>query len=147
MLTLIASFEELPQIALVSTPFQEGRMSNFIGSTLKKVMALGLAAGVMTAATLPARAGDGGAIAAGIIGGTALGVLVGATVAHPPPPPPAYYPPPPPPPVYYDPASADGPPPGPGPDEDGPEPGPRCAKWRARPDANGNPVCLHYFRD
>lgn len=124
-------------------------MSNFqglvIGSALKKVMAIGLAAGVVTAATLPARAGDGGAIAAGIIGGTALGVLVGATVAHPPPPPPpVYYAPPPPPPAYYDPAAAEGPPPG-DPD-DGPDgPGPRCAKWRSRPDANGNPVCLHYF--
>lgn len=121
-------------------------MANFIGSTLKKVVALGLAACVVTAASMPARAGDGGAIAAGIIGGTALGVLAGAALANPPPPPPrVYYVPPPEPSPYYDPASADGPPPGPGPDEDGP--GPRCAKWRSRPDANGNPVCLHYFRN
>jgi hypothetical protein len=112
-------------------------MSKIIGSALKSVMALGLAASVMTAAAMPARAGDGGAIAAGIIGGTALGVLVGAAVASPPPPPPGYYPPPPPPPAYYDPAADEGP--------DGPPPGPRCAKWRSQPDANGNPVCLHYF--
>lgn len=124
-------------------------MSNFIGATLKKVMALSLAAGLVTAAALPARAGDGGAIAAGIIGGTAFGVLAGAALANPPPPPPrVYYVPPPEPSPYYDPAAADGPPPG---YDDGygpgPAPGPRCAKWRSQPDANGNPVCLHYFRN
>ncbi len=58
-----------------------------IGSTLKAGMALGLAASLMTAA-VPARAGGGGAIAAGIIGGTALGVLAGAAIANSPPPPP-----------------------------------------------------------
>ncbi len=126
-------------------------MSKKIGSALKSVVALGLAASVMTAVAMPARAGDGGAIAAGILGGTALGVMVGAAAAGaapPPPPPPGYYPPPPPPPAYYDPASAPGPAPGPGPDA-GPDagPGPRCARWRAQPDANGNPVCLRYFRD
>ncbi len=120
-------------------------MSKKIGSTLKSIMALGLAASVVTAVAMPAQAGDGGAIAAGIIGGTALGVLVGATAAGaaPPPPPPGYYPPPPPPPAYYDPAAA----PGPGPGPDGPGQGPRCAKWRSQPDADGNPVCLRYFKD
>lgn len=123
-----------------------------IGSTLKSGMVLGLAATLLTAA-VPARAGDGGAIAAGIIGGTALGVIAGAAIAHPPPPPPAYYypPPPPPPSPYYDPAADEGPGPGPGPgygDPSGPGPGPqRCARWRSQPDANGNPVCLHYFND
>lgn len=61
----------------------------------------------------PAVAGDGGAIAAGIIGGVAAGAIIaGAARPAPPPPPPAYYapapayyPPPPPPPgrdCYYD---------------------------------------------
>jgi hypothetical protein len=119
-------------------------MSTRFGWALKSAMALGLAGSLMTAVTLPARAG-GGAIAAGIIGGTALGVLAGAAIANSPPPPPPgyYYPPPPPPPAYYDPAADAGPPPGPGPDG----PGPRCAKWRSQPDQNGNPVCLHYFQN
>lgn len=111
-------------------------MSNFIKTALKAGMALGLTAGLLTAAAMPAQAGDGGAIAAGIIGGTALGVMVGAAAANaaPPPPPPVYYPPPPPPPAYYAPAAA------PGPEA-------RCARWRSRPDRYGNPVCLRYFRD
>jgi len=125
-------------------------MSIRIGWAAKSALALGLAGSLMTAVTLPARAGDGGAIAAGIIGGTALGVLAGAAIANspPPPPPPGYYPPPPPPPAYYDPAADEGPP-GPGPGYDDPDagPGPRCAKWRSRPDQNGNPVCLHYFQN
>ena len=120
-------------------------MSIRIGWAVRSAMALGLAGSLMTAVSLPARAGDGGAIAAGIIGGTALGVLAGAAIANspPPPPPPGYYPPPPPPSPYYDPAADGGPPPGP----DGPGPGPRCAKWRSQPDQNGNPVCLHYFQN
>jgi len=65
----------------------------------KSVIAIGLAGGLMTAAALPAQAGDGGAIAAGIIGGTALGVLAGAAIANSPPPPP-------PPPYYYRPGPA-----------------------------------------
>ena len=68
-------------------------MSKMIGSALKAALALGLAASVMTAAAMPAQAGDGGAIAAGIIGGTALGIMAGAAAAGaaPPPPPPGYY--------------------------------------------------------
>jgi len=68
------------------------------------VLTLGVAAlaGTMT----PTFAGDrGGAIAAGVIGGTALGVLAGSAAAGAygpyygyPPPPPAYYPPAP---AYY----------------------------------------------
>jgi hypothetical protein len=68
----------------------------------------------MLAVAAPAQAGDGGAIAAGIIGGTALGFLAGTAAAAgppPPPPPPGYYAP-------YAPAYA----PGPGPYG----PGPRC---------------------
>ena len=63
-------------------------------------MALGLATGIAVAATAPSYAGDGGAIAAGVIGGMALGALAGSAAAGayapPPPPPAAYYPPPPP---------------------------------------------------
>jgi hypothetical protein len=77
-------------------------MSNKIGSALKSGVALGLAVGVFALAVAPAQAGDGGAIAAGIIGGTALGVLAGAAVAGAAAPPP----PPPPPPPYYEPAYA-----------------------------------------
>jgi len=40
--------------------------------------------------TAPAHAGDGGAIAAGIIGGLAAGTLLGVAVTAPPPPPPMY---------------------------------------------------------
>jgi hypothetical protein len=68
-------------------------MSNKTSSVVKSVMAVGLVAGFMATADAPARAGDGGAIAAGILGGTALGVLAGTALARPapPPPPPAYY--------------------------------------------------------
>jgi len=59
---------------------------------MKTIMAAGLAGSLMTAVVMPAQAGDGGAIAAGIIGGAALGVLAGAAIAGgPPPPPPVYY--------------------------------------------------------
>ena len=53
-------------------------------------LAAALTFGVVVSA--PARAADGGAIAAGVIGGVALGALAaGAAHAAPPPPPPAYY--------------------------------------------------------
>ncbi len=70
---------------------------------LRTGVAAVLALGTVAAATAPTYAGDGGAIAAGVIGGAALGALAaGAAHAAPPPPPPpyyapAYYPPPPPP--------------------------------------------------
>lgn len=73
---------------------------NFSG-LFKTALALSLAAGTVMAVSRPAIAGDGGAIAAGIIGGSALGFLAGTAAASAPPPPPAYYPayaPPPPPP-------------------------------------------------
>ena len=79
-------------------------MSGQVKSALKSGVALALAAGLVAAATLPAQA-DGGAFAAGLIGGTALGLIAGSAAASaaapplPPPPPgyyaPAYYPPPP----------------------------------------------------
>jgi hypothetical protein len=72
-------------------------MSGRIGQLVKVGLGLGLAGSILAAAAMPAQAGDGGAIAAGILGGTALGVLAGATLANPPPPPP--------PPYYYGPAA------------------------------------------
>ncbi|HLH11067.1 MAG TPA: hypothetical protein VKV77_04195 [Methylovirgula sp.] len=63
------------------------------GSAVKSGLALALAGSVVLAASAPAQAGDGGAIAAGILGGTALGFIAGsaAAAAAPPPPPPGYY--------------------------------------------------------
>ena len=69
----------------------------------RRFLTLGIAATSLTAASIPAHAGDGGAIAAGILGGTALGFIAGAAVAGAPPPPP-------PPPVYYAPVYAPPPP-------------------------------------
>jgi hypothetical protein len=134
----------MSRIRAYQAPFQEGIMLDKVRSTAKLGLALTLAGSLLTAVAMPAQAGDGGAIAAGIIGGTALGVMVGAAAANaaPPPPPPGYYPPPPPPPAYYDPAAV----PGPGPYAD-PGPQAHCARWRSQPDRDGNPVCLRYFRD
>jgi hypothetical protein len=52
-------------------------------------------AAIAFAATTPVHAGDGGAVAAGLIGGLAAGTIIGAAAAGP-----RYYAPPPPPPVY-----------------------------------------------
>lgn len=73
--------------------------------TVKNVLTVGVTLAALTAASLPAEAGDGGAIAAGILGGTALGFIAGTAVASPPPPPP--------PPVYYAPVYVAPPPPPP----------------------------------
>jgi len=65
---------------------------------IRTFLALSVTTAPLTAVSLPARAGDGGAVAAGILGGTALGFLAGTAIAHPPPPvyyAPAYAPPPP----------------------------------------------------
>jgi H+/Cl- antiporter ClcA len=86
-------------------------MSDQVKSALKSSVALVLAAGLVTAVALPAQAGgDGGAFAAGLIGGAALGVIAGSAAAAAAPPPP-----PPPPPGYYAPAYAGGYPPPPPP--------------------------------
>jgi hypothetical protein len=74
--------------------------------SIKNFLVLGVTMAALTAASYPARAGDGGAIAAGILGGTALGFIAGAAVAGAPPPPP-------PPPVYYAPVYVAPPPPPP----------------------------------
>jgi hypothetical protein len=59
------------------------------GATLRKLFKLlPIAAAIAFAAAVPpAHAGDGGAVAAGIIGGLAAGTLLGVAVASPPPPP------------------------------------------------------------
>ncbi len=59
---------------------------------IKMALALGVAGATLATAVSPASAGDGGAFAAGLFGGTALGLLAGAAAAPPPPPPPYYYP-------------------------------------------------------
>ncbi|ACB95447.1 hypothetical protein [Beijerinckia indica] len=69
-------------------------------SLSKTVAVAGIVVGLALAGTAPSKAGDGGAIAAGVIGGLALGALAGSAAAGayaPPPPPPyaAYAPPPP----------------------------------------------------
>jgi hypothetical protein len=69
---------------------------------IRTLLALSLTAVTLMAASPPVHAGDGGAIAAGILGGTALGVLAGAAIAGAPSPPP--------PPVYYAPVYAPPPP-------------------------------------
>lgn len=73
-----------------------------LGSSIRTGLALSLVVGSLAAA--PAQAGDGGAIAAGVIGGMALGALAGSAAAG------GFAPPPPPPPVYYAPAYAPPPP-------------------------------------
>ncbi len=65
-------------------------MSEQVKSALKSGVALALAAGLVTAIALPAQAGDGGgAFAAGLIGGAALGVIAGSAAAAAAGPPPA----------------------------------------------------------
>lgn len=87
------------------------RSSNRWPGGLRLAIALALSASLLAIAPAPASAGgDAGAVAAGIIGGVALGALaVGAArPAGPPPrryyadPEPVYYPAPPPPPRYYE---------------------------------------------
>jgi hypothetical protein len=79
-----------------------GYMPAPLGRSIRTFLALSLTAATLTAVSPPANAGDGGAIAAGILGGTALGFLAGTAAASPPPPPP--------PPVYYAPVYAAPPP-------------------------------------
>jgi hypothetical protein len=77
---------------------------------LAGLAAAGLAASLVTA-PIEARAGDGGAVAAGIIGGLAAGALIGSAAARPPvvvvaPAPVSAEPPPPPPTCYWAPGAA-----------------------------------------
>jgi hypothetical protein len=53
-----------------------------LGRPIRNFLALSVTAATLTAVSLPVHAGDGGgAVAAGILGGTALGVLAGAAIA------------------------------------------------------------------
>ena len=64
------------------------------GVLVKTGLIVGLSVAAVSGAVTPSFARDGGAIAAGVIGGTALGLLAGSAAAGayaPPPPPPAYY--------------------------------------------------------
>ena len=54
-------------------------------------LALALTLTVVSTGSQSAQAADGGAIAAGVIGGVALGALAAGAVHAAPPPPPAYY--------------------------------------------------------
>jgi len=63
-------------------------MPAYLGRPIKTLLTLSVTVVSLTAVSLPAHAGDGGAIAAGILGGTALGFLAGTAAASPPPPPP-----------------------------------------------------------
>lgn len=71
------------------------------GVLVKTGLVVSLSVAAVTAAATPSFARDGGAIAAGVIGGTALGLLAGSAAAgsYAAPPPPAYYEPPAP--AYY----------------------------------------------
>ncbi len=62
-----------------------------LGRPVRTFLALSVTVASLTGVSLPAHAGDGGAVAAGILGGTALGFLAGTAAASPPPPPPVYY--------------------------------------------------------
>ena len=86
-------------------------MSQKTGRLVRVVAALGLGAATMVASMTPTYAGDrGGDIAAGVIGGAALGALAGSAAAGAYGAP-GYYPPPPPPPQYIEPGAYDPPPP------------------------------------
>jgi hypothetical protein len=54
-------------------------------------LALGVAATVMAAVCAPVQAQDGGAFAAGLLGGLAVGAIAGGAAAGAPPPPPPGY--------------------------------------------------------
>ncbi len=73
-------------------------MPALLGRPIRSFLTLSIAAAPLAAFSPAAYAGDGGAFAAGLIGGTAMGALAGAAIASAPPPPP--------PPVYYAPAYA-----------------------------------------
>ena len=83
-------------------------MSYKTGRLAKAGLALGLGVATLAGTMTPTYAGDGGAIAAGVIGGAALGALAGSAAAGAyAPPPPGYYPPP----RYVEPAYEPPPPP------------------------------------
>ena len=84
-------------------------MSHVTGRLVRVGFAFGLGVATLAGSMTPTYAGDGGAIAAGVIGGAALGALAGSAAAGAYAPPPGYYPPPPP--RYVEPGAYDPPPP------------------------------------
>ena len=56
-------------------------MPAYLGRPIKTLLTLSVTVVSLTAVSLPPHAGDGGAIAAGILGGTALGFLAGTAAA------------------------------------------------------------------
>lgn len=70
----------------MSTTFRKTKTS---GKSIRTGLVLGLALTSLVAASVPSRAGNnGGAIAAGVLGGIALGTIAGAAAAQAAPPPP-----------------------------------------------------------
>lgn len=68
-------------------------MPTTLGRTIRTGLTLSLALTSLVAVAVPSRARDSGAVAAGVVGGLALGALAGAAAAHaaPPPPPQTQY--------------------------------------------------------
>jgi hypothetical protein len=66
-------------------------MPTNLGKTIRIGVALSVAAASLAAISAPAQAQDGGAVAAGLLGGLAVGALAGAAIAGAPPPPPPGY--------------------------------------------------------
>ncbi len=77
-------------------------MSANLGKSIRIGLALSLAAASLAAVSVPAQAQDGGAFAAGLLGGLAVGAIAGSAAANAAPPPPPY--------GYYAPAYAPPPP-------------------------------------
>lgn len=81
-------------------------MRTHVTRSIRTGLVLAFAGGSL--ASVPARADDGGAVAAGLLGGLAIGAIAGSAIAGAgaPPPPPVYYAPvyaPPPPRCWYEP--------------------------------------------
>lgn len=62
-----------------------------LGRTIRIGMALSLAAASFAVVCVPAQAGDGGAVAAGLLGGLAVGAIAGSAIAGAAAPPPPGY--------------------------------------------------------
>jgi len=123
-LVAIAQIEGVRCLNCLCNPNSEEHMSISPLRSIKILVSTSIAAGALASASLPAQAGDGGAVAAGILGGTALGFAAGAAAASAPPPPYYYGP------AYYGPAYA---------------PPPRCW-WEPREVWNGYAYVVRQVR-
>lgn len=65
-------------------------MTISLGKTIRIGLALSVGAAAFAAVSAPAQAQDGGAVAAGLLGGLAIGAIAGSAIASAPPPPPGY---------------------------------------------------------